>query len=125
MHKDWNISPPSLTFLPDFHYTREEWASMNAFVARLSTANILNFNLYGIWARRERFEEPLGKEGLDDHVPATATWVVEAGHLMFELALQAQPPDCINNASNGAHFGQVAFGTIESARPSRNRVLIL
>ncbi|MCO5559011.1 hypothetical protein L7F22_012602 [Adiantum nelumboides] len=39
--------------------------------------------------------------GLDDHVPAAATWVLEVRHLMFELALQVQPPDCINNASNG------------------------
>ncbi|MCO5592289.1 hypothetical protein L7F22_046289 [Adiantum nelumboides] len=52
VREDWNFSPPSFTFLPHFHYTWEEWASMNAFVARLSTVNVLNFNLYGIWAMR-------------------------------------------------------------------------
>ncbi|MCO5559013.1 hypothetical protein L7F22_012604 [Adiantum nelumboides] len=33
--------------------------------------------------------------------PAAATWILEAGHLMYELAVKAQPPDNIQRAANG------------------------
>ncbi|MCO5558719.1 hypothetical protein L7F22_012305 [Adiantum nelumboides] len=101
VREEWYFSPPYDDYSHFMHYTREQWASMNAFVARLSVAHVLNFKLYGIWTMRHAFEEHEGTLLQDEHVPAAATWVLEAGHLMYELAVKAQPPDNIERAANG------------------------
>lgn len=82
-------------------YTRAQWATMNAFLACLSTAHVLDFSLYGIWTMRDTFEEVSGTVRLDNYVPAAAVWVLEAGNLMYDLAQKAQPPEWIANKSNG------------------------
>ncbi|KAK0469098.1 uncharacterized protein EV420DRAFT_1633530 [Desarmillaria tabescens] len=83
--------------------TKGTWASLNTFVARLTMAEIMDFDSYGVWAMRYALEddtlapkpeEVMGKvnegelnpEVLDSHVPAAAVWVIYAGRHIWALA---------------------------------------
>ncbi|KAK0205381.1 hypothetical protein DFS33DRAFT_1383277 [Desarmillaria ectypa] len=83
--------------------TTEMWASLNVFAARLTMAEIIDFDNYGIWAMRYALEDDtlaskpeevtgkvnegeLKQEALDSHVPTAAVWAIYAGRRMWALA---------------------------------------
>lgn len=70
--------------------TPEGWASMNAFVAQITVAGVVDFKLYAIWALRNALEDIPAQvsngghiTNLDREVPAAAVWILEAGKMMF------------------------------------------
>ncbi|KAH8832412.1 hypothetical protein DL96DRAFT_653888 [Flagelloscypha sp. PMI_526] len=82
----------------------EGWTRLNAFAARLTNEELLNFDAYGIWAMRYALEDAtlddLGKvtgkvnegelnpEILDRVIPAAAAWVTYAGTRMWKLSFE-------------------------------------
>ncbi|KAJ7597682.1 hypothetical protein C8J56DRAFT_326122 [Mycena floridula] len=80
----------------------EGWASLNAFVARVTASETTNFDDYGIWAMRYALEDDsiapdptavmkdgeLKPEVLDQHVPAAAVWILYAGDRMRNLSVK-------------------------------------
>ncbi|KAL8765625.1 MAG: hypothetical protein Q9209_007357 [Squamulea sp. 1 TL-2023] len=73
--------------------------SMNALIAQLTAAGILDFKRYAIWALRDALENPPGETNnagrdceLDHLVPAAVVWVVYAGKVMYEEWIGAEQP---------------------------------
>jgi hypothetical protein len=62
--------------------TASEWASINAFVARLhhSAPDVLKLDLRGLFAMIEALELPLTSSQLEDVLPAAVCWIIYAGH---------------------------------------------
>ncbi|KAL8714487.1 MAG: hypothetical protein Q9225_006563 [Loekoesia sp. 1 TL-2023] len=70
--------------------TVEQWTSMNAFVAQITVAGVIDFKNYCIWAMNDALEDIPGRRSvpgpitkLDRHVPAAAVWILVAGKMLY------------------------------------------
>lgn len=63
---------------------RQNWVNLNAFVARITEAQVHDFALYAIWAFRDALEEPV-VAGTDTHVRAAAQWIFHAGQHLYQI----------------------------------------
>lgn len=81
MPESWNDTP---TGCGRDVITVEGWTSLNAFVARLTAARVLDFSLYAIWSMRETLETDNRAETLEKILPASAMWVVYAGRQLHD-----------------------------------------
>ena len=79
----WRLAPSQCL-------TADEWASINAFLARLhrSAPDVLYLDLRGLFAMMEALELPLTSSELEDVLPAAACWIIYAGH---ELKTNSMP----------------------------------
>jgi hypothetical protein len=78
----YNASEP--TFFPDSWcppLSGMEWASLNAFIARLHTVSpdLRYVDFKGMWALLEALEREQTPSALDDLVPTAACWILYAG----------------------------------------------
>jgi hypothetical protein len=94
-------------------YPVDEWASLNAFAARLTVANVLDFQLYGIWAMRSALEDgpvegELSMDVLDRQIPAAATWILYAGSRLWDLSLKEEYAE--ERAARGGQKWQGPWG---------------
>ncbi|KAF5373625.1 hypothetical protein D9758_000904 [Tetrapyrgos nigripes] len=92
-------------------YPATEWASLNAFVARLTVANVLDFQLFGIWAMRSALENgpaegELSNDVLNQQIPAAAVWIFYAGSKLWDLSTKEA-----NAGETAARGGQKWQGT--------------
>jgi len=77
------------------------WASLNAFTARLTSSEVLDFKVYGIWAMRYSLEDDyhdledvgqvnpgeLNPAALDVQIPAAAVWIFYFGQKIWDLCM--------------------------------------
>lgn len=70
--------------------TAGQWASMNAFVAQFTIADISDYRTYCVWALRDALEDVPGQRSsvghitnLDHFVPAAAVWIFVAGKVIY------------------------------------------
>lgn len=72
-HKEWYQRP----------LTSEAFARRNALLAKLTTANVLNFIDFSIWIFSRSLEGRPNIGDLDESLPSAALWVVHAGSYVF------------------------------------------
>ncbi len=75
--------------------TPSAWTSMNALVAHLTVARVMDFKRYAIWALRDALEEEEQTQAgstLNHLVPAAAVWVVVAGEVMYREWIGLEEP---------------------------------
>lgn len=117
----WNDAPGcgSGFSVPEIH----AWANLNAFIARLTRADLAGFWVYAIWAIRDALEverkdyEPAHKPEraaklLDAYVPAAAAWIIVMGRELWEKDEDLTPknPNQEDPARGGALWkGKSAF----------------
>lgn len=117
----WNDGPGcgSGFSVPEIH----AWANINAFIARLTRADLAEFWIYAIWAIRDALEvehkdyEPAHKSEkaaklLDAYVPAAAVWIIVMGKELWEKDEDLTPknPNQGDPARGGALWkGKSAF----------------
>lgn len=70
--------------------TPAQWASMNAFVAQFTIADVLDYTNYCVWALRDALEDVPGQRSMVGHitnldhlVPAAAVWIFVAGKAIY------------------------------------------
>ncbi|KAK7062636.1 hypothetical protein VNI00_000124 [Paramarasmius palmivorus] len=103
IREEWNWFDPPETD-PERDNERKEWVNLNAFVAHVTLAHVMDFELYAIWALRDAFEEdgfakvPDDSESpsttsspLDAHIPAAAQWIFVTGTLIYHSERQWVP----------------------------------
>ncbi|ESK91600.1 hypothetical protein Moror_2518 [Moniliophthora roreri MCA 2997] len=95
MREDWNWFDPPETD-PERNQKRTQWINLNAFVARITDAHVMDFELYAIWALRRALEEnefaevvinsdseTTSSSSLDADIPTAAQWIFIAGSLIY------------------------------------------
>ena len=72
---------PPWRLAPGRCMTAGEWASINAFVARLhhTAPDVVHLDIRGLFAMIEAFELPRTSSQLEDVLPAAACWIIYAG----------------------------------------------
>jgi hypothetical protein len=79
----------------------EQWASLNAFAARMTQAQVSNFDLYAIWAFRPALEASTTDENVQKHIPAAAVWMFYAGSRLYDLSKKSEAPEDWGRAARG------------------------
>ena len=85
VRESWNFTP---SIYPSSRaFTRQQWLSLNAFIAQVAANDVANFKVYAIWALRDALEtEPKNIEtfsSLDDLLPAAAVWILYVGTIVY------------------------------------------
>ena len=80
-YHDHGLQRPPWRLEPRRCLTAGEWASVNAFVARLHNAapDVRMLDLRGLFAMIEALEQPLTPSQLEDVLPAAVYWIIYAG----------------------------------------------
>ncbi|KAL9597311.1 MAG: hypothetical protein Q9219_005235 [cf. Caloplaca sp. 3 TL-2023] len=88
--ENWNRTVGEADDSQGYSCSVAQWASMNAFVAQLTVADVSDFRMYCIWALRDALEEVPGERSktghvtdLDNLVPAAAVWMLVAGSMVY------------------------------------------
>lgn len=83
----WEKSLEARQFIDQHWWMRpfsvDVWVRLNAFIARVTVASVLNFESFAIWLLHHALEEPRRADGLDDTLPAAATWILHAGNIIY------------------------------------------
>ena len=76
-------------------YPQHERANLNAFVARLTAASVSNFDALASWVLRHTLEEERHVQEIDDNLPAAASWITQAGLVLYHHAAReaTAPPE--------------------------------
>ncbi|KAL0577541.1 hypothetical protein V5O48_004439 [Marasmius crinis-equi] len=80
------------------------WANINAFVARIVNARLLDFDMYAIWSLREALESSdlsKGDGSLNGLIPAAAQWIFIAGSFIYQSDREWNPPPNQGNPARG------------------------
>ncbi|KAF9021526.1 hypothetical protein BDZ89DRAFT_991252 [Hymenopellis radicata] len=82
MRESWNFFDPEDTE-PHRDLIRKNWIHLNAFVARITDAQVSDFDLYAIWELREALEHPVDST-TNVRVQAAAQWIFFAGLRLYQ-----------------------------------------
>ncbi len=83
----WEKIPEGVFRYPgDTPFPPDVWTNLNAFVARLTAASVMNFETYATWILRHTLEEERRDGEVDGNLPAAAMWMVYTGRLLYHNA---------------------------------------
>lgn len=117
MRDAWNFAPPSMS--------DEQWARLNAFVARVTAKGVSDFSLYAIWSIRDALEvprvfserdtsagdaPPKNKEEapISELLPGALQWFVHCGPQLWQLVQQKRGYKTASNQPDPAKLGKLA-----------------
>lgn len=88
-----------------------EWINLNAFVARLVGAELVDWETYPIWSLRDAFEEDFRTVSENDiNALVAAQWMSHAGSLIYDLCVEESAVDNPKITKGGSLFdGECGF----------------